>query len=323
MIPQDGRRPAIVITGASNGIGLAMARAAAAKGQSIVLIGRSQERLNAVAQDVRERGSDAFVLNLDLLAANAAGQVKDYLDHNGLVCDVLVNSAGRGMQGLAASQPLGEQLELIDINARLLVELTLTLMPDMVARRGGGVINMGSVAGLVPGPQMAVYFATKSFVSSFSQALHEELRNTGVTVTCVVPGPVETEFLSGRGVKELRVFRYLPSLSPEEVAESAWRGFRKGRRVVVPGIASKAAAFLTWLVPTSRILPAINIVQKRKGDLCPCGSGQPFIRCCGMTRRYRRQHGISPAAAKPEISGSNNAGADGGTRTHMAKAEGF
>jgi short-subunit dehydrogenase len=180
---QDGLRPAIVITGASNGIGQAMAETAAANDQAIVLIGRSEERLAAVAELVRQRGGEPFILKLDLLSDNAARQVKDFLDGNGLVCDILVNSAGRGLQGLAASRPLGEQLDLIDLNARLLVELTLTLVPAMVARGSGGVINMGSVASLVPGPQMAVYFATKSFVSSFSQALYQELVDTGVTVT--------------------------------------------------------------------------------------------------------------------------------------------
>src|SRR5690606_22785761 len=174
-------------------------------------------------------------------------------------------------------------------NARLLVELTLTLLPGMVARRGGGVINMGSVAALVPGPHMAVYFATKRFVSSFSQALYQELANTGVRVTCVMPGPVETDFLSGRGVKELRVFRYLPALSPDEVAEAAWRGFRRGRRLVVPGLSSKLASLITQLVPWRFVLPRIAQVQQRKGDLCPCGSGQRFIRCCGMTRATLRR----------------------------------
>lgn len=288
-MPQNDLRPAVVITGASAGIGQAMAKAVAAKGQAIVLIGRSEERLAAVAEAVRQKGSEAFILNVDLLSENAASQVKDFLDGHGLVCDVLVNSAGRGLQGLAASRPLGEQLELIDLNVRRLVELTLTFVPAMVARRGGGVINMGSVAGLIPGPQMAVYFATKSFFSSFSQALYQELRDTGVTVTCVMPGPVETEFLSGPGINDLRFFRYLPALSPEHVAEISWREFRRGRRRVLPGISSKLAALVISLVPSRLILRKINRVQRRNGDLCPCGSGEKFLRCCGMTKATRRR----------------------------------
>ena len=145
-------------------------------------------------------------------------------------------------------------------------------------------------------------FATKSFVSSFSQALYQELLDTGVTVTCVMPGPVETEFLSGRGVKELRVFRYLPALSPDQVAEIAWRGFRRGRRLVVPGLSSKLASLITLLVPWRFVLPRIAQVQQRKGDLCPCGSGRKFIRCHGMTRATRRRY----AAGDPEAAGSES-----------------
>jgi short-subunit dehydrogenase len=286
---QNELRPAVVITGASNGIGRAMAKAAAAECADIVLIGRSQERLAAVGGEVSRRGAEAFTLNLDLLSDDAAKKVKEFLDANGLVCEVLVNCAGRGLQGLAASRPLDRQLDLIDLNARLLVELTLTLIPAMVARGGGGVINMASVASFIPGPQMAVYFATKSFVSSFSQALYEELLNTGVTITCVAPGPVETGFLSGSGIKKLRVFRSLPTLSAEQVAETAWHGFRRGRRLVVPGISSKLATVLTSLVPWRFILPRINQVQKRKWNLCPCGSGERFVRCCGMAGAARRR----------------------------------
>jgi short-subunit dehydrogenase len=288
----NGLRPTVVITGASNGIGQAMAEAIAGKGQAVVLIGRSEERLAVVADAIRRKGGDAFVLSLDLLSDNAVKQVKDFLDGNGLVCDVLVNSAGQGMQGLAASLPIGEQLEMIDLNARVLVELTLALVPGMVARRRGGVINMGSVAGLVPGPQMAVYYATKSFVSSFSQALYEELRRTGVTVTSVVPGPVETGFLSGRGIKDLRVFRYLPALSAEQVAKAAWRGFGKRRRLVVPGLSSKFATFMTALVPLRLVLPRINRVQRRKTDLCPCGSGERFVHCHGMSKSAQRRRAL-------------------------------
>ena len=301
---QNGLRPCIVVTGATSGIGQAMARSAAAKGLPIVLIGRSDDRLRGVADEISKRGGEALVLKLDLLADDAAKQVKDFLDENGLSCHVLVNSAGQGLQGLAASQPLDAQLGLIDINARLLVELTLSLIPGMLARRGGGVINLGSLAGLVPGPQMAVYYATKSFVSSFSQALSEELRGTGVTVTCVIPGPVETGFLSGSGIKDLPLFRYLPTLSPENVADSAWRGFHRGRRLVKPGITSKLAALVMSLVPLRFALPMINQAQMRWSDPCPCGSGKKFIRCCGMAASTRRRFMGGPGLVerKPKTS---------------------
>lgn len=278
---RDVLRPAIVVTGATNGIGRAMATMASGDGRAVVLIGRSGERLDSVANDVRERGGDPFVLNLDLLADKAAERVRDFLLENGLACDVLVNSAGRGAQGLAAANPVDAQLELIDLNARALVELTLMLVPGMVARGSGGVINLSSVAGFVPGPQMAVYFATKSFVASFSQALYEELRPTGVTVTCVAPGPVETDFLEGRGIKQFQLFAALPALSPEQVAESAWHGLRKRRRLVIPGMSSKIAVFAAWLLPRRLVLPIIDAFQRRNNDKCPCGSGRKFRHCHG------------------------------------------
>jgi short-subunit dehydrogenase len=239
-----------------------------------------------VAGEVRERGSEPYILELDLLADNAVGQVQEFLAGNGLVCDVLVNSSGHSVQGLAASLPLDAQLGTIDLNIRALTELTLALVPPMVARRGGGVINLASVAALVPGPQMAIYYATKSYVYSFSQALYQELKATGVTITCVAPGPVETEFLQGKGIKLSRLFRALPKLSPDAAAEIAWRGFRKRRRLVVPGISSKLAVVVATLVPRPLILPVINKLQRRIKDKCPCGSGLKYRKCHGRNPKF-------------------------------------
>jgi hypothetical protein len=284
---QNGLRPAVVVTGATSGIGRAMAKVAARERRIVVLIGRSPERLDLVAGEVREQGGEPVVLNLDLLAQDATRRVQDFLLEQRLVCDILVNSAGLGFQGLSASNPVDAQLAVIDLNARALVELSLALIPAMVARRGGGVINLGSVAGMIPGPQMAVYYASKSFVASFSQALYQELRPTGVTVTCAVPGPVETEFLEGRGIKQLPIFTSLPALSAEEVAESAWQGFKKGRRLVVPGLASKIAAAAISIMPLRFALPLIDALQRRNNDKCPCGSGKKFRNCCGSAPRRR------------------------------------
>ncbi len=281
MIGQNGLKPAVVVTGASSGIGRAIARLVARERGAVVLIGRTAEGLGDAAAEVREGGGEPYILKLDLLAGDSPRQVKDFLFQNGLVCDVLVNSAGHSLQGLAATLPLDAQLGIIDLNIRVLTELTLTFVPGMVARRGGGVINLSSVAGFVPGPHMAVYYASKGFVRSFSAALYQELRRTGVTVTCVTPGPVETGFLRVRSVKRARLFTFLPALSPEDVAESAWRGFKGGRRLVVPGISSKVAVLVTALTPSVLLLPVIAKLQRRIKDLCPCGSGRKFRKCCG------------------------------------------
>lgn len=295
---QNGLRPVVVVTGATSGIGRAMAKVAAAEGRAIVLVGRSDEQLETVADEVRALGGTPFLLNLDLLAADASRQVQDFLRDNGLTCEVLINSAGRGVQGLAAAQPLDIQLEAIDLNARALVELTIALIPPMVARGTGGVINLGSVAGFVPGPQMAVYYATKSFVSSFSQALNQELRPTGVTVTCVAPGPVETEFLEGRGIKQLPIFSFLPALSAEEVAKTGWKGFKQRRPMVVPGLSSKIAVFALSLAPLRLVLPLIDGLQRRNNDKCPCGSGKKYRNCHGKTSGGKWGKSVLPKSRK-------------------------
>lgn len=170
MRPGDQLRPAVVVVGASRGIGKAIAEVAARDGAPVVLVARSEVALAAAADDIRNAGGEAFTVPLDFLADDAALGLEDFLSANGLFCDVLVNSAGYGLRGGATVLPLDEQLGLVDLNIRALTELTLRLLPGMVARRRGGVINLGSVASFTPGPYMALYYASKGFVRSFSEA---------------------------------------------------------------------------------------------------------------------------------------------------------
>lgn len=274
-------RPTVVVMGASGGIGRAIARVAAREHGVIVLVARTPEDLGAVASEVREAGGEAFTLELDLLARDAPKFLEDFLSTHGLVCDVLVNSAGYGLRGAATALPIDDQLGIIDLNIRALTELTLHFVPGMVARGRGGVINLSSVAGFVPGPYMALYYASKSFVRSFSEALHQELRRTGVTVTCVAPGPVRTAFYERAGAKRAALFKLLPKLNPEDVAEHAWRGFRSGRRLVVPGISAKLAILAVRFLPAAAMLPLVGKLQRSGNDPCPCGSGKKFKKCCG------------------------------------------
>ncbi|NNH33920.1 SDR family NAD(P)-dependent oxidoreductase, partial [Rhizobium sp. SEMIA 4085] len=193
MIMQSEFRPSAVVVGASRGIGRAIAKVAAREhGAVVVLVARSPEGLAAAAAEVRAAGGEAFTLELDLLVADASARLQDFLSANGLFCDVLVNSAGYGLRGSATLLPVEDQLGIIDLNIRALSDLTLRFLPGMAARGRGGVLNLGSIAGFTPGPNMALYYASKAFVRFFSEALHQELRRTGVTVTCVAPGPVST-----------------------------------------------------------------------------------------------------------------------------------
>ncbi|TCU17981.1 SDR family NAD(P)-dependent oxidoreductase [Rhizobium sullae] len=285
MIVQSEFRPAVVVVGASRGIGRSIAKVVARERATIVLVARSPEALAATAVEVRAEGGEAFTLELDLLAADASAHLQDFLSANGLFCDVLVNSAGYGLRGSATLLPVDDQLGIIDLNIRALSDLTLRFLPGMAARRRGGVLNLGSIAGFTPGPNMALYYASKAFVRFFSEALHQELRRTGVTVTCVAPGPVSTEFLEKSGAGRAQLFKILPKLNSDYVAERAWRGFKSGRRLVVPGISAKLVALAAALLPSAATLPLIGRLQRRSGDPCPCGSGKTFNECCRIRHR--------------------------------------
>jgi short-subunit dehydrogenase len=285
MILYDGVRAAVVVVGASRGIGRAIAKVAAREGSVVVLVARSPAALDAAAADVRQAGGEAFTLALDLLSEDASRRLQDFLTANGLICDVLVNSAGYGLRGAATLIPIDDQLGIVDLNIRALTGLTLHFLPGMAARGRGGVLNLGSIAGFAPGPNMALYYASKAFVRSFSEALHQELRATGVTVTCVAPGPVSTEFLERSGAGRATLFKVLPKVDADYVAERAWRGFRSGRRLVVPGLSAKLVALAAAFLPSAVTLPLVGRLQRRSGDPCPCGSGKTFKECCRLRPR--------------------------------------
>lgn len=267
-----GLRLAVVVLGASRGIGRAIAKVAAREGNIVVLVARSAEGLAAAASDITEAGGEAFTIALDLAAPDASSRLEAFLAANGLACSVLVNSAGYGLRGAVTSLPAEDQLGMIDLNIRALADMTLRFLPGMVARGSGGVLNLGSVAGFVPGPYMAFYYASKNFVRTFSAALHEEVRRFGVTVTCVAPGPVSTDFLEKSGANRAALFKILPKLNADYVAEQAWRGFKSGRRLVIPGLSAKLTAFVARVLPSAVAVSLIALSQRRSKDPRPYGS---------------------------------------------------
>lgn len=273
-------QPAIVVVGASRGIGRAIAELAARDGSPVVLVARSMENLRAVETTIVQAGGTAFALALDLTSDDATTDLEEFLSSRGLVCDVLVNSAGYGLRGGATALPIADQIGMIDVNIRALADLTLRLLPGMVARRRGGVINLASVASFIPGPYMAMYYASKAFVHSFSAALHQETRKAGVTVTCVAPGPVSTEFLEKSGANRAALFKVLPKVTPEYVAICAWRGFKARRRLIIPGISAKLAILTAGILPSAALSPLVGRLQLRGNDPCPCGSGRMLKHCC-------------------------------------------
>lgn len=292
MIDDKKPRLAVVVVGGSRGIGRAIAKVAAADGGPIVLVGRSVGHLTEAAREIHMAGGEALILTLDLSTADVPARLQQFLAGNDLLCDVLVNSAGYGLRGAATLMPIEEQIGIIDVNVRALSELTLHFLPGMLQRRRGGVINLASVASFTPGPNMAMYYASKSFVRSFSEALHSELRFTGVTVTCAAPGPVATEFLDRSGAGRAALFKILPKHQVDHVAERIWRGFRSGRRLVIPGISAKIAAAFARSLPTSVLLLLVGRMQRRSSDRCPCGSGLFFTACCGALHASPDRNGV-------------------------------
>lgn len=298
MIEHQELRPAVVVIGASGGIGRAIAKVAARERGAIVLVARTAEGLSTAAADVQNAGGEAFTLVLDLTASDALTHLDKFLLTHGIFCDVLVNSAGYGLRGAATAIPLDDQLGIIDLNIRALTELTLHFLPQMVKRKRGGVVNLSSVASFTPGPYMALYYASKGFVRFFSSGLHEELRWTGVTVTCVAPGPVRTEFYTTAGARTVPLFSLLPKLDADDVAESAWRAYKAGRRLIIPGIAAKLTAMAAVLIPSAVLLPLLGRLQRNGNDPCPCGSGKKFKKCC-RGRLNGIKHGIVDYNSSP------------------------
>ena len=257
------RRPVTLITGASAGIGSALARIYASNGHEVMLVARRADRLAVLADEIAGRGHRRpLVAAVDLQARDAVARIGEQMASLGVEPEIVVNNAGFGLLGPAASLDCDEQLAMIDLNVRALTELSLAWI-DILKRRKGGILNVGSVAGFLPGPGMAVYYATKAYVLSFSQALHHELKPFGVRVTVLCPGPVPTEFQARAGVSSA-TFPRLLARSAERVADEGYRGLQAGRAVVVPGGPNKVVTVLARLLPRRVLLAATAQHQKNR-----------------------------------------------------------
>jgi short-subunit dehydrogenase len=246
-------RPVTLITGASAGIGAALAHIFAANGHEVVLVARREQLLTNLAESIAATGAPRpTVLRADVSRIDAAKRIGEALAAAGQEPEIVINNAGFGLVGQAAKLDRAEQLSMIDLNVRALTDLSLAFA-DALERRKGGILNVASVAAFLPGPGMAVYFATKAYVLSFSEALHQELAPKGVRVTVLCPGPVPTEFQARAGVKS----KDMPALltqSAEAVAAEGYRGLKENRRLVVPGFGNKLITVLTRLLPRRTLL---------------------------------------------------------------------
>lgn len=235
-----------LITGASSGIGSDLARVFAREGHHLVLTSRSQERLEALAVEIRGSSKvEVVVMPADLSQPHAAERLAALLGDKNIEVGTLVNNAGFGMWGSFLGLDANKQSEMIRLNIAALTELTRLLAPEMVKRGKGKILNVASTAAFQPGPFMAVYFATKAYVLSFSMALGEELKGTGVCVTCLCPGSTATRFAETSSMDESRFYNLLKPMSPMEVAEIGYRALQRGEDCRVAGWINRLQVFLT------------------------------------------------------------------------------
>jgi short-subunit dehydrogenase len=241
----------VLVTGASSGIGRELAKCFAEEGARLVLTARNTGALQTLAGELRRAHNlEVIVITADLSSPEAPGHILKELQGRGITVDILVNNAGFGAWGLFSELPLQRQLEMLQVNVSALTQLTGLFLPGMLQRRRGGILNVASVAGFLPGPGMAVYYATKACVLSLTEALAEELAGTNVTVTVLCPGPTSTNFGQVARTDKTRMIR-LARMSAGTVACYGLNAFRKRRIVAVPGFQNRLLILLIRCLPRS------------------------------------------------------------------------
>ena len=259
-------RQTALITGASSGIGLELSRIFASRNYDLVLVARGRERLERLADqlaadfDVQTR-----VFSGDLSERETVGNLEGELTSEGVVIDILVNNAGFGIYGAFSDIDFENEHRMMQLNMVSLTDLTKRILAGMLDRGQGKILNVASTAAFQPGPLMAVYYATKAYVLSFSEALAVELKGTGVTVTCLCPGPTDTEFAGTARMEGSRLFSLLKVMDPEDVARAGFEGLMKGEQVVIPGLGNRLLAESVRVTPRSVVPRLVRLMQDR-GD---------------------------------------------------------
>lgn len=258
------QRKTALITGASSGIGLDFARLFAEGGYDVVLVARTESKLKALADELGTRhGVRALAVAADLADPAAPGRLMERLKAEGVQVDVLVNNAGYAGYGAFAETDARMELDMIQVNIGALTALTKAVLPGMLARKSGQILNMASTAAFQPGPLMAVYYATKAYVLSFSEALANETQGTGVTITCLCPGPTKTGFQERAKMEESKLVKGKEIMDSLTVARAGYEGLHQGRAVVIPGFMNKMLAQSVRFLPRSTVTNIVRKVQDR------------------------------------------------------------
>ncbi len=256
---------AALITGGSGGIGRALADVFAKHGHDIILVARNEEKLDIAKRELEEQYNIVCeTMVLDLSKQDSAYQLYRSLAVNNWIIDVLVNNAGFGTWGEFFEIAPTRIVEEMNLNVVSLTLLTNLVLKDMIQRRSGKIMNVASTAAYQPGPMMAVYYATKAYVLSFSEALAKEVEGTAVTITTLCPGPTETGFQGNAGMGKAHLFKKAFLMDAMTVAESAYEGLMKGKRVVIPGIMNTIVSTIVKFLPKTLVLSMVAVLHKRR-----------------------------------------------------------
>ncbi len=263
---QNGKqRQTALVTGGSGGIGFEIAKVLARTGFDLVLVARKRDTLEAAAGQLEGKFDGMVqVFAADLRRPDAPQEIYDFLHNENIPIEVLVNNAGFGLGGEFVDTKLQRELEMIQVNISALTHLTKLFLPAMIKRKSGRVLNVASTAAFQPGPLMAVYYATKAYVLSFSQALAEEVRDTGVTVTVLCPGPTATDFAASAEVGSSRLFSAFGLAQPDDVAEFGVAAMMHGRRIAIPGIKNKIVAQSSRFAPRAIVTKLSRMAQESR-----------------------------------------------------------
>lgn len=259
--------PAAVITGATEGIGRALAEEFAREGHALLLIARDEAKLAATARELASTYSVAVkILASDLSTEEGCAGVEEALKRHGLYADTLVNNAAIMAAGFLQDQDLARLRKIVDLDVRTVVDLTRRFLPGMIARQSGGVLNVASVEGFVPVPYQATYAAAKAFVLSFSRALSYETMYTGVRISALAPGTTATGLHAKAGAENSRYVTLLPVMSAEELARFAYRKFKRGKKVIVPGWFNRLLVVARRFVPDILLLPFVGLLFRVRDE---------------------------------------------------------
>lgn len=251
-----------LITGATSGIGFELAKLFARDKYNLIIVARDIEELEETASELRQEGIDVIMVAKDLFRREAAFELYEEVKNKAINIDVLVNDAAQGQFGLFTETDLQRELDILQLNIASLVALTKLFLKDMVAHGEGRILNLSSIAGKVPGPYQAVYHATKAFVHSFTQAIRSEVKDSGVTLTSLLPGPTDTDFFNKADMNESKIVKEGDLADAAKVAKDGFEAMMKGEAMVISGFKNKMQVAMGNIMPDSKVADTMGEQQK-------------------------------------------------------------